>query len=291
MASRHACVAAIALICLACGYGCGTLGTRPATSPLLPPIPDRFVALNGHDLRLHFSRGTGGLDRPLLVYATGDGGWHRRDLAAYHHLVSFGYPTIGFDARDYVTHLGAGEATTPGRLAADYERIIETARSALQLPTRYPVVLVGISRGAGLSVVAAAQPGLRPSIAGVLAVALTKEEEYVRVRWLQRLGRRAATPQMVEVYDYLHQLADMPVAVVQSTRDGYLPADRARALFGPDAPLRWLQPIEARNHSFGGARAELYEALGRALTWIDGLRATERQWRTRGRASSDRRSR
>ena len=275
MASRRACVAAIALTCLACGSGCGTLNTRPATSPLVPPTPDRFVALNGHDLRLHFSRGTTGPDRPLLVYTTGDGGWHRKDLAAYHHLVSFGYPTVGFDARDYVTHLGAAEATTtPGRLAADYERIIETARSALQLPARYPVVLVGISRGAGLSVVAAGQRDLRPSIAGVLAVALTKEEEYVRDRRLRRPGRRAAPPQIVEVYDYLSLLADMPIAVVQSTRDGFLTADRARALFGPDTPHRWFQPIEARNHSFGGARPELYDAMGRALTWINGLLKT-----------------
>jgi hypothetical protein len=272
MASRRSCVVAIALICLACGYGCGARGTRPATSPRVPPIPDRFITLNGHDLRLHFSRGTQEPDRPLLVYATGDGGWHRKDLAAYHHLVSLGYPTVGFDARDYVTHLGAAEATTtPRRLAADYERIIETARIALQLPAHYPVVLVGISRGAGLSVVAAGQHDLRPSISGVLAVALTKEEEYVKVR---RVRGRAAPPEMVEVYDYLHRLADMPIAVVQSTRDGYLPADRARALFGPDTPHRWFQPIDADNHSFGGARAELYDAMGRALLWIDGLLKT-----------------
>jgi hypothetical protein len=273
MDSRRARIAAIALICLACSYGCGTLGTRPTPPLLVSAVPDRFVALNGHDLRLHFSRGIKGPDRPLLVYATGDGGWHRKDLATYQHLVSFGYPTVGFDARDYVTHLGASEATTtPGRLAADYERIIESARTALQQPARCPVVLVGISRGAGLSVVAAGQQTLRPSIAGVLAVALTKEEEYVTVR--RRLARRTATPQMVEVYDYLHRLADMPIAVVQSTRDGYLSAERARVLFGPDTPHRWFQPIEARNHSFGGARPELYDAMGRALTWIDGLLKT-----------------
>lgn len=235
-------------------------------------IADRKIVLNGHPLRLHFSRGESGPARPLLVYATGDGGWHRKDVAFYRHLIALGYPTVGFDAHDYVTHLGQGDSTTPARLAADYERIIQAAKESMQLPAGYPVVLVGVSRGAGLSVVAAGQHGLRPSIAGVLAVALTKEEEYVKI--LRRLGwrsRPSAVPEMVQVYEYLPRLAGMPIAVVQSTRDNYLPAAAARALFGPDTPHRWFQPIEARNHSFGGARPQLYEATGRSLTWIDGL--------------------
>jgi fermentation-respiration switch protein FrsA (DUF1100 family) len=221
-----------------------------------PPIADRRIVLNDHPLRLHFSRGARGATHPLLVYATGDGGWHRNDLAAYHRLVAFDYPTVGFDARDYVTHLGAGETTTPARLAADYARIIAAAKETLDLPADYPVVLVGVSRGAGLSVVAAAQGALRPSIAGVLAVALTKEEEYV------------AEPELVGVYDYLPRLAATPIAVVQSTRDHYLPAAAARALFGADTPYRWFQPVEARNHSFGGAREQLYDAMQRSLSWL-----------------------
>ena len=220
-----------------------------------PSIPDRAIALHDHQLKLHFSRGARGADHPLLVYATGDGGWHRKDVAAYDHLVTFGYPTVGFDAHDYVKHLGS-ETTTPERLAADYEVIIAAAKETLQLPADYPVVLVGVSRGAGLSVVAAGECGLRPSIAGVLAVALTKEEEYV------------AVPEMVQVYDYLPKLANTPIAVVQSTRDHYLPAAAARALFGPDTPYRWFQPVEAHNHSFGGARDQLYDAMERSLTWL-----------------------
>ena len=36
----------------------------------------------------------------------------------------------------------------------------------------------------------------------------------------------------------------------------YLPAAACAALFGPDTPHRWFQPVEAHNHSFGGARDE-----------------------------------
>lgn len=271
MTRRNAARAALRLVaCLLWLGGCAARAHRPAAAA----VPeDRSIVLNGHALRLHFANPSADRSRPLLVYATGDGGWHRKDLAAYQHLVSSGDPIVGFDAHDYVTHLGAADATTtPGRLAADYARIIETARSALQLPADRPVVLVGVSRGAGLSVVAAGQRALRRNISGVVAVALTREEEYVK--WFRRLRRRTARPParvMVEVYDYLPRLADMPIAVIQSTRDNYLPADAARALFGPDTPHRWFQPIQARNHSFGGARPQLYDAVQRSLDWIQGL--------------------
>jgi hypothetical protein len=263
------------LLALACAVLTGGCAARAGghAAALTPPVADYVIVLNDHPLRLHFSRGLDGTNRPLLVYATGDGGWRRKDLAAYRQLVALGYPTVGFDAHDYVTHFGERDSTTPARLAADYRQIIGVAREMLRLPADYPVVLVGVSRGAGLSVVAAGQRALRPSIAGVLAIALTKEEEYVKGLRPLRLRRAGAPqgPEMVEVYEYLPRLGGMPIAVIQSTGDDYLSADAARVLFGPDNPHRWFQPVQSRNHSFGGARPQLYDAMSRSLAWIDGL--------------------
>ena len=252
-------------------------------SHVRPAVPDRRVTLNGHALTLHFANPGSAPSRPLLVFATGDAGMRRKDRDAYEHIASWGYPIVGFDSRDYVTHLGsAGDTTTPARLAADYVRIIAAARDALQLAATRPVVLVGVSRGAGLSVVAAGE--LRSSLAGVLAVALTQEEEYVR--WYRRLRaprNEPRRPVMVDVYEYLAQLQDLPLAVIQSTRDNYLPAAAARALFGPDTARRWFQSIDARNHSFRGARAELFAAARAALSWIEeGLRAQGSGLRAQG---------
>lgn len=258
------------LLLLPLAGGCAAGSVHPSTAPR---VADGTIRLNDHPVRLHFANAAAAGSPPLLVYATGDGGWHRKDLATYRHLVTFGNPVVGFDARDYVTHLGVPDATTtPARLASDYERIIDAARAALHLPAAYPVVLVGVSRGAGLSVVAAVDRTLRTSISGVLAVALTREEEYVTE--VHRRGHRDADPRppaMVQVYDCLPRLADTPVAVIQSTLDEYLPAVEARRLFGPDTSYRWLQPIQARNHSFGGARDEMYYAIQRSLAWIESL--------------------
>lgn len=232
-----------------------------------PAVPDRSVTLNGHSLHLHFENPDAPSTRPLLVYATGDGGMHRKDLNTYRHLAALGDPIVGFDARDYVKHLGKDTVTTtPERLAHDYSQIIVRARQALGLDPHCSVVLVGISRGAGLAVVAAGQ--LRDSITGVVAVALTQEEEYVR--WHRRLPLPHDThpPAMVDVYEYLAELGNLPIAIVQSTHDQYLAAAKARAQFGPDTPYRWLQAIEASNHNFSGARLRMYDAVRSALDWV-----------------------
>ena len=229
---------------------------------------ERVVSLAQHPLTLHLARASTG--RPLLVYATGDGGWRGKDVDVYRQLISYDYPLVGFSAPEYLKHLGKSKTTRPGPLAADYERIITTAKAALALPAETAVILVGVSRGADLAVVAAGQGVLRHELVGVVAVGLTKEEEYVR-----RFRRRAVgsgpperVAMMVQLYDYLPRLGPVPLSVIQSTHDNYLPAADARTLFGPDTSRRQLHPIESRNHSFTDARRQLYEMMHASIEWV-----------------------
>ena len=73
----------------------------------------------------------------------------------------------------------------------------------------------------------------------------------------------------LDLYHYLPQLGDVPLSVIQSTRDNYLPASDARELFGQDTPLRVFHAIDASNHSFAGARPALYSTLRTSLAWIE----------------------
>jgi hypothetical protein len=249
------------LLLAAASHACA-VHLPPASRPF-----DRPLTLNAHALTIHLANAHGPARRPLLLFTTGDGGWARKDLALYREILSWGYPTAGFSAPDYLKHLrGGAGATTPERLGRDYARIIEFAASGLDVEPGTPVVLIGVSRGAGLEVVAAGQPAVRDVLEGVIAIALTKEEEYVR---------HSRTRVMIEVYDYLPQLAAVPVAVVQSTRDSFLPADAAARLFGPETPTRRFRAIDARNHSFGGAREQMYLTVRRSLRWIESLITAE----------------
>lgn len=228
---------------------------------------DTALSLNGHPLTLHLTSGVANPSGLLLVYATGDGGWRGKDRDVYRHIEDWGYTAVGFSAPDYLGHLpGEAGTTTPARLGTDYRHIIDMARQQLRVVDAVPVVLVGVSRGADLAIVAAGAPSVREELAGVVAMGLTREEEYVH--------RRRREGEAIELYARLPRLGSLPVSVIQSTRDNYVPAAEARVLFGPDTPTRQFHAVAARNHSFSGARDELYAALHASLAWIDECRAT-----------------
>jgi pimeloyl-ACP methyl ester carboxylesterase len=213
------------------------------------------LLLHGHHLTMHLAQPAVQSKRPLIVYATGDGGWKRKDLQMYETLKSWGYPVAGFSSPDYLKHLGPGAKTlTEEELANDYGAIIDFAQNHMTMPKDTPVVLVGVSRGAGLAVAAAGEESLRNRISGMVVVGLTKEEEYVN---------------MPDLYSRLPALGALPLAVVQSTHDNYLPAAQAQALFGPDNDRRLFRAIPSKNHSFSDARDAMYAAIRESLAWID----------------------
>lgn len=229
-------------------------------------VHDATVRLHEHDLTIHLVTGLAHPAGPLLLYATGDAGWWGSDKALFDHLAPLGYPVAGFSAREYTHHLNQpGDKETPRQLADDYLAIIHASDAELGLPATTRVVLVGKSRGSGLAVAAGENPRLRVHLRGVLAVALTGEEEYIEHR---EPDLPPGTLVMLNTYDVLPRLGAVPVAVIQSTRDQYLPAGAARERFGPDTPVRQFHAIDAANHNFGGKVAELYDTIDRCLDWI-----------------------
>lgn len=225
-------------------------------------VVERQMSVHAHVLTLHVVPADQARPRALLVYATGDGGWRGKDREVFTQMASWGYAVVGFSAPQYLAHLpGAAGTTTPVGLAADYAAIVDEGRRALHLDQGVPAILVGVSRGADLAVAAAGQPRLQPWLGGVVAMALTREEEYVH--------RRRRPGVALELYTYLPRLGALPVTVIQSTQDNYLNAHDARALFGPDTSRRAFHAIDATNHSFKGARPALYRTLRDALAWTE----------------------
>jgi pimeloyl-ACP methyl ester carboxylesterase len=267
--------AACVLVALWAG---GCAHRAPVRSPRVPIEFHRKITFYDHALELRLARPTQlQPDTPLLLYATGDGGWRGQGGETYRRMIRWGYPVVGFSAPSYLKHLGfESGTTTPGRLARDYQRLIEYAKQTLSLPARTRTILVGVSRGAGLAVVAAERPELNAELAGVLAVSLTREEEYVRQYVVHRGTSPADMPnrEIVEfkTYAYLERLRKLPLVVIQSTGDKYLPADAARTLFGPDTEQRKFFAVTSRDHGFSDARDVVFERMASSLAWMSRTR-------------------
>jgi len=240
-----------------------------ATRAAVEQSTEALTLAGGRFVELHLSRPIHAAPgRPLVLFATGDGGWHRKDKDAFQHMLPWGYPLAGFSSPEYLEYLDRHkEVTSPAAVARDFEVMIAAAKERLGLAPSTPTILFGVSRGAGLVVAAAGHAAFQPALTGVVAVALTREEEYVH-RPVRRRGRATPETEMLDTYGSLARLRDLPLAIVQSTNDEYVTAGEARQLMGPDTPLRRLRPVESKNHSFSDARPALFSEMRAALAWV-----------------------
>jgi len=208
----------------------------------------------------------------LVLFATGDAGWMGASGQIFEHLAEQGYYVAGFDSRTVIAHNRAtGERMGIPDAGATLEAMFAHAKRALGLPETTPEIVVGDSRGATLVVFAAAETHLRSHVAGGVAIALTREADYLRAP--PPVGRDSAIEVdekgRIQIYPVLKRLDAIPIAVIQSTHDRYVPAAESRRLMGPDTPMLRLYEVKARNHGFDGGRDQLLADLDDALKWIE----------------------
>jgi dienelactone hydrolase len=209
--------------------------------------------------------------RVLVLFGSGDGGLMGVSKALVQHLADGGYYVAGFSSREALNALrnSAGRldyVETRDTLAA----VIAEAKRRLELPEDARVVVTGMSRGANMVIVAAGDRTLRPVIVGAVAVALTRELDYLAVpEGAERLpGVEMDQKGRVRTYPAIERLGSIPLAIIQSTNDKYVPAAQSRRLLGPDTPTRRLYEVQARDHSFGGGEAALMRDLDDAMKWV-----------------------
>jgi len=234
----------------------------------------RKVSLHGRLLDLHLGHSfpvSGSV--PLVVYASGDGGWFGAAIDMYKAIVKAGYPAVGFSVRAYLGLLShTPDAISTGELAIDYAEIIQQARSALGEAPTVPVLLTGWSRGAAFSLLAASESSIKPEVLGVIAIGLPgKEELNIRRRGKHIfVANHHSSRQHVifETYDVIPELSSLKISLIQSTHDDFLPASAAKTMFGPDSNVRRFYAVEAKNHRFSGGTDAFRHSLVESLSWI-----------------------
>ena len=215
----------------------------------------------------------------LVVFVTGDDGWFGTSAAVFGHLADEGYTLAGFSAPEALRPIASsGGRVSTVSAAQGLKELYAQAKRHLGLPDSTPIVIVGFSRGASVVAFTAVHPQLRDGIAGAVAIALTREADYLHVPDQERSAEIQVDGEgRLQLYPAMKLLGSTRLAVIQSTNDSYVPAAESRQLLGSDTTTLRLYTVEAKDHGFSDARDRMLQDLDEALRWVEESAPSESQ--------------
>jgi type IV secretory pathway VirJ component len=207
-----------------------------------------------------------------IVMAGGDVGWVGLAVTMAQHLAGAGYVVVGINVRQYLSAFTVGAShLTPADVQRDYADLSRYLRGRGLL--RSPVVVSGVSEGAALAVLAAAAPDNHSWIAGAITMGLPATAE-IAWRWSDFttwITKRDAAEPSIRARDYLAAVSPLPLVMIQSTRDEYVPSADYRDLDNVARSPHQQVLIAASNHRFTDKIPELQRAYHEALASIQQL--------------------
>ena len=222
----------------------------------------RTVTLGGHDQKLHlYGPFTG---RPVIL-SSGDGGWMHLAPHVADMLAANGYFVVGVDSKSYLTSGTSGKGSlTPRDIARDYGTLLNMFAS------EQPAILAGVSEGAGLSVVAAADASNRTRVSGVVTYGLGERNELAW-RWKDSLiyfTKGVPSEPTFNASAFIPHIGPVPLAFIRATHDEFVPQTESdRLIASATAPVKaWTIP--ASDHRFSDNLGDLDRATTQALNWI-----------------------
>jgi fermentation-respiration switch protein FrsA (DUF1100 family) len=222
------------------------------------------VSLRGREQTLHIY---GSAPADPVIVTSGDGGWVH--LAP--HIASFlsrhGFYVVGFDAKAYLASFTSGRTTLDPTLEPeDYAVLAELAhRAASKKP-----LLIGVSEGAGLSLLAGTNARVKTLIGGVIGVGLPDINE-LGWRWRDSViyfTHQVPNEPTFSAAAVAANVTPVPLAAIHSSNDEFVPiADVQRIMRNANEPKRlWI--VNASDHRFSNNTSEFETRLLEAISWI-----------------------
>jgi fermentation-respiration switch protein FrsA (DUF1100 family) len=250
----------LAFACLA------LLALAVATAARAAPHPEttQVLSIREHRQMLHLYGSPGGV--PFVV-SSGDGGWIHLGPHVAELLAQRGLFVVGFDVKAYLEGFTAGASRLRrADVPRDYATLAEYAtRSTGRTP-----ILIGVSEGAGLSILAAADSNTKGEYAGVVCLGLTDINE-LGWRWsdsLTYLTHRVPNEPTFSAAATVSGVAPLPLALVQSTHDEFVSLADTRRIFAEAGTPKALWIVDSANHRFSDNLPTFDAKLIEAIEWI-----------------------
>jgi dienelactone hydrolase len=228
-----------------------------------PSFVNQSFSLRGCPQTLHLYGKRGG---PVAIVTSGDGGWVHLGPDVAEYLAGEGYFVVGFDAKAYLSSFTSRSGPLrPEEVPPDYAALVEyAARGGSGRP-----LLVGVSEGAGLSVLAATTPELQARISGVVALGLPDLNELAW-RWRDSIiyvTKKTPNEPTFSARERIHGVAPVPLAALHATHDEFVPVPEITGILAEAREPKRLWLIEAADHRFSDSRDELWLKLREAIAW------------------------
>jgi pimeloyl-ACP methyl ester carboxylesterase len=202
-----------------------------------------------------------------VVVSSGDGGWLHLAPHLAEVLAVNGYRVVGFDAKAYLASFTSGASTLqPDDVPADYRVLIDLASGGAGSKP----ILIGVSEGAALSVLAAANPQVNSAIEGVITFGLPDVNE-LGWRWkdsLIYLTHGVPNEPTFSVASIVARVSPAPLAAIYSTRDEFVSRAEIDAIMSGARDPKQLWTVDAADHRFSDKLDECDRRLVDALAWV-----------------------
>lgn len=209
------------------------------------------------------------LPRGTIVMGSGDVGWVGLAASMAEELSAHGYAVVGINVRQYLSSFTAGQShLQTSNVPADYRGILDILRQSRCLPP--PVIMSGVSEGAALAVLAAADSANHQWIDGVITMGLPPTAELAW-RWTDAgswITKHDADEPSFAPKDVIAAVSPVPLYMIQSTKDEYVSRDEWERLLTESREPKKQLLIDASNHRFTDRRPELSAAYTAGLAWI-----------------------
>lgn len=213
-------------------------------------------------------RTLGSRGRQVMIVSSSDGGWVRLAPAIARLLAAKNFFVVGFDSKAYLSGFTEKNSTlTAADIPGDYARLVEFAAAGSPAPP----ILVGVSEGAGLSVLAATRDDVKQRVGGVIVVGLPDKTE-LGWRWRDSiiyLTHGVPNEPTFSTASVVDRVAPVPLAVLHSTNDPFVPLEEIKTILARAAEPKRLWTIASSDHRFGDNEAEFNARLLEAVAWVN----------------------
>ena len=203
---------------------------------------------------------------PVIV-SSGDGGWIHLGPHVAEFLASRGFYVIGFDVKIYLSSFTTRHSTLRAEEEPGDYRVL--TQQAIKATGKRPI-LIGVSEGAGLSVLAATDAQTKGDVAGVIGLGLPDLNE-LGWRWkdaLIYLTHRPPNEPSFSATAVIDRVTPVPLAAIHSTHDEFVPLTEVQRVMNAAREPKRLWIVNASNHRFSDNLAEFDRALLEAIAWV-----------------------